>query len=171
MNLSATTFSLANARESAAWAQAAYGNGNEILSPMCSFQLIQGTATDTQLMVIELFDHIVIAFRGTSDLRDAFTDIQIKRFPISGGSAHVGFVRAILEVMPRLEAYLATLSTAKPLVITGHSLGGALAALFAYLWELKFRQIGSIQLFVHRIAFVYTFGKPRVFNVRLAAPA
>jgi len=167
MNLAATSFDLDNARCCAALADAAYGDDTQIIPGALSIKLIQGEQTDTQVLVVEFPEYISVNFCGTKNLKDALTDVKIKRMPIAGGSAHVGFVQAILEAFPKLEAYLATLSTLKPLIITGHSLGGALAALFAYLWELRNRKYKPGALVPQSIAFVYTFGKPRVFG-RLA---
>ena len=117
--------------------------------------------TDTQVIVVEESDHIIIAFRGTSNIRDWITDAQFLRKLLveeANGDrceVHHGFLDAYESVIEPLAAYLRQIVVgARKVFVTGHSLGGALAILAAL--ELK-RQAFAI-------AQVYTFGQPRVGN-------
>jgi triacylglycerol lipase len=99
----------------------------------------------------------VLAFRGTEDLDDAIVDAQVLRreyalslgtFSVPGGHVHAGFLRRWEQIR---SAVLASITEPKPLVITGHSLGGAMAALAAI-------ELDALRLPVK----VVTFGAPRV---------
>ena len=95
----------------------------------------------------------VVAFRGTASIENWLTDIRVRRARFDGQQlVHSGFYeayRSILDMQPVIE---------KPTLITGHSLGGALAVLYAAtapgMWD-------GIPL--------YTFGQPRVGNRAFAS--
>jgi hypothetical protein len=111
--------------------------------------------------------YAVAAFRGTelrstSAAAEILTDLNA--FPVDfteGGRVHKGFLSALDEVWSGedgLEAHLTRLITdnpKRPLWITGHSLGGALAA-------LAFARIKNA-------AGLYVFGSPRTGNGEFAA--
>jgi predicted lipase len=131
---------------------------------------------NTQVYVATNDDHIVVAFRGTESpttidgLKDwLLTDaanllIQPQGdigtdFAAAGVAArwHDGFIKALSSVWdPLLEAVTAERKKSdRPIWITGHSLGGALALLAAWRFKRKFVPIHQI----------YTFGAPMVGNV------
>ena len=88
----------------------------------------------------------VLVFRGTQGLRNFLTDFQ--PFPKTwtmGGKVHRGFGRALDKVWDALELVLA--DRKRPVLFTGHSLGGALATLAASR---------------HAPTALYSFGSPRV---------
>lgn len=111
--------------------------------------------TNTQLIVRELDEAVFIAFRGTKEPRDFITDAQFLRTRDFGGiEIHHGFQCAYASIDAELFKLL--VKSSKPIFITGHSLGGALAMLCA--WEL------AQSIHAWRIHSVYTFGQPRVGN-------
>ena len=110
----------------------------------------------TQAILVELEQYHVLAFRGTeaTSLEDIKTDIRaITTECVSGGQVHTGFKQAYEAVESQIERSLHQLDNSKPLMITGHSLGGALAMVAA-------KRLG----FKNGIAACYTFGAPRVGN-------
>ncbi|WP_397571739.1 lipase family protein [Schlesneria sp. T3-172] len=140
----------------------------------CDARLI--SAGNTQVYVATNDDHIVVAFRGTESpatleglkdwlLSDAVNLLILPTgrlgtdFAAAGVGArfHQGFINALDDVwVPLLSAVQEELARSdRPLWITGHSLGGALAVLSAWLFHRKFVN-------VHQ---VYTFGGPMIGNV------
>jgi triacylglycerol lipase len=134
---------------------------------------------NTQVYVATNDDHIVAAFRGTEaptsieGLKDwLLTDaanLLIQPvgdlgtdFAAAGVSArwHDGFMKALASIWdPLLEALQAERKkNDRPIWITGHSLGGALALLAAWRCKRKFIPIHQI----------YTFGAPMVGNAETA---
>jgi triacylglycerol lipase len=130
---------------------------------------------NTQVYVATNDDHIVVAFRGTESptsieglkdwlLTDAANLLILPEGRLGtdlaaagvGARFHQGFVNAIASVWdPLFEAVdVERKKTDRPIWITGHSLGGALAVLAAWLFRRKFVN-------VHQ---VYTFGGPMIGN-------
>jgi Lipase (class 3) len=100
-------------------------------------------------LVGEIEDGLVLAFRGTlpfnlddcPTVRDWVGDFQAEPIAVSGfpGAVHAGFSAAFSALWPSITAELQKRQAAapanRPLLITGHSKGGAMAALAA--WTLK----------------------------------
>merc|ERR1719272_335132 len=124
-----------------------------------STQAFVGTAQDGDT------DNIIVAFRGTQDLRNWITNLN---FPKSkeyakchGCRVHEGFYDAWRSVSTPLLNRVAQLYLAKPnskIHITGHSLGAALAVLCAAEIGAENRSLGL------NVTGVYTYGEPRVGN-------
>ena len=112
---------------------------------------------ETQGFVAKKEDMILIAFRGTEETKneDIFTDILACQTKTELGKVHYGFLRALKavwkDVLTTVKNYQ---DNNQPVWITGHSLGGALAALAS----AKLASINACQ----KITGVYTFGQPRV---------
>ncbi|KAJ7966609.1 Lipase [Quillaja saponaria] len=142
--------------------------------------MVQDTRTQPNL--------IIVAFRGTEPFDgDAWrTDIDISWFEIENvGKIHGGFMKALglqknkgwpkeidrgngdqnrqyayYEIRQKLRDVLEKNENAK-FILTGHSLGGALAVLFTALLAYH-----EEELLLERLEGVYTFGQPRVGDIK-----
>ncbi|KFY88979.1 hypothetical protein V498_06567 [Pseudogymnoascus sp. VKM F-4517 (FW-2822)] len=106
---------------------------------------------------------IVLAFRGSSSIRNFIADLNFAYvdFGCSDCSAHAGFATAWYEPRSAILAALKTTTAKYPsykLVITGHSLGGAVATLAA----------GDIRSQGYA-ADLFTYGSPRTGNGAFAS--
>lgn len=112
---------------------------------------VDAPGTDTQVLVTEK-GVTCFSFRGTSDFRDALTDANIlltgaPDLPVREGRLHHGCVRAVESVIPQLAKICRELPDGQPLYFTGHSLGGALAPLAAYLLALEGFNVAGVITF------------------------
>jgi hypothetical protein len=125
-----------------------------------SSHTIADAATDTAVSIIHcpLSMDTIVAFRGTADLRNWLTDLDCELVPVLNFRVHRGFYQALQAVELDLDASLGAAQETR-LWVTGHSLGGALAKLWA-LWAAGRG---------HDVAGVYTFGQPRVGDASFAA--
>jgi len=146
------------------------------------------SSTDTQVLVIDCSDRIIVTFKGTTSMRNLRTSLQMNherlyavvRTSVFGedesgrlkklfgrnyanGKIHKGFANAYSSVSSKVMEQVRILRERKkrPVFLTGHSLGGALATLCSLdLW---------VKLDVsRREIFVSTFGSPRVGNAEFA---
>jgi hypothetical protein len=116
--------------------------------------------SSTELLVGVRNGIAIVTIAGTDPLTlpDWITDFTF--LPTPAGSAH-GFTEAATSVWPTLEKLLNSGAAAGlPVFVTGHSLGGALAALLAQ--RIHAAQPG-------RVRAVYTFGMPRTGNAQFQA--
>lgn len=129
---------------------------------------ITNAATDTQVWISGGPFSIVVAFRGSSSVRDWLTNAQFGMEDLFWATddhcarVHRGFLEAFESVNVAVLAAVRELLQKFPsaeIYITGHSLGGALAMLAAY----EFRRLKL------PLAEVVTFGAPRVGNKAFAA--
>lgn len=157
----ATQFSLNNAHSLALAAQLAYKEAAHIrttLAPQFIVEFIEDLKTDTQCFIAHNAEHIVLAFCGTTELRDWLTNAQFDFQSTLHGRVHQGFHRALDSVWPKITQTLTNVQqNAQALWLTGHSLGGALAVLAAARLCLDLDQ--DIYKSVYGL---YTFGQPRV---------
>jgi predicted lipase len=108
---------------------------------------------------------IYIAFRGTRDLRNWMVNLNAFKtnytlYPQCECEVHKGFYDALEKIKDQLIADVLALKQRYPtykVKVTGHSLGAALAQLFA---------MNLIKLGID--AAVYNFGQPRVGDVKYA---
>ena len=101
--------------------------------------------------------YVVLGFRGTDSIATWLTDdqiIQLERPPYPG-KVHRGFADALDGIWTKLKTMLLQTLDNRPLYVTGHSLGGALASLAAYRLAKEGKPVRA----------TYTFGSPRVGNL------
>ncbi|CUS15272.1 unnamed protein product, partial [Tuber aestivum] len=103
---------------------------------------------------------ITVVFRGSMSLRNWFTNIQLLWKDASvfcpNCKLHSGFYNAFINAFPPILTSVNSLRAQYPsykLVVTGHSLGGALATITA----TEFRRLGYTTE-------LYTYGAPRIGN-------
>ncbi|KAI9029623.1 Alpha/Beta hydrolase protein [Phycomyces nitens] len=111
---------------------------------------------------------INLVFRGTSSLPNFVADFEFIAQtypPVSGAKVHTGFYKAYMEVQKDVVSSMIEQITAYPnyqVVVSGHSLGGALAT------------IGALDLYQRDTRFnaknlaIRTYGGPRVGNPTFA---
>lgn len=104
----------------------------------------------------------LIIFRGTSHFRHWLANLQSlpKSWP-QGGHVHNGFADALEEIWVRIATPLEQIVAAgRPLLLSGHSLGAALATLTLSRLLAQHGTAANIA--------AYTFGSPRVGNTKFA---
>src|SRR5580704_1286741 len=156
----ADTFDLGTARAMTWMSQLAYETDRDKIGAICGKmgislvgEPIHGSAktalpiASTYALVLDLRTAVVVSFAGTDPivLANWVSDFDIR--PGDGGAAE-GFSEALRAVEFDI---LARLPADRPVVVTGHSLGAALAALMAQ----RLREISR------DVAAVYTLGMPR----------
>ena len=128
------------------------------LAPFCQQKVGIAASYNTSGLVGERPDAIIIAFAGTDPLvwQTVITDFTMR----PGGDTHAGFQAATDAVRADIDGAIAlSRATQKPLLITGPSLGAAIAVLAA--------SYATDQSAVP--AAVYGFGMPRVGNAQFHA--
>ena len=141
-----------------------------------NFRYFNNKQRDTQAVIFRTDACMVLAFRGSQEIRDWYTNFntQLRNFTIRRagkttlssykGNVHTGFFlgwasieRAVLAQIERWQTEaLKSQQPLPPLVVTGHSLGGALATMAA----------ASLHENGIDVAGLYTFGQPRVGDLR-----
>jgi hypothetical protein len=101
----------------------------------------------------------VVAVRGTDNRGDAIVDLTTQRVRddrLLQVEVHGGFQRMAMAILEDLQRNR-RLDPARPVIFTGHSLGGAVAVLLgAYMILAEPPEV--------RVAGIYTFGQPKVFG-------
>ncbi|SJM91516.1 Lipase class 3 [Crenothrix polyspora] len=157
-----TQFSLKNAYGLALASRLAYQSEDEIRNKCQELgfnaEFINEPSTDTQLFVAHNGTAVVISFRGTEKFKDWLTNAGVEFHNTPNGRVHKGFDRALNSVWNRMTKALEKAHRyGQPIWITGHSLGGALAALAAARLTLDIDE--SVYKSINGL---YTFGQPRV---------
>ena len=105
---------------------------------------------DTQCFVASSPGAVVVAFRGTESTGDWLANLNVFGTSQPYGVVHRGFHTGFTVVKSRIQQELRRLPDRK-VVLTGHSLGGALATIAAAEWQGVFP-----------IDAIYTYGQPAV---------
>ncbi|GLC47364.1 hypothetical protein PLESTB_000166500 [Pleodorina starrii] len=161
--------------------------GGEAAEELLPLVFLECWDTDTQAWLFRNVTRrkLVLAFRGTEKMRDWMTNFQLipakphellasRPKPTSGEvQVHNGFLGAYRSVRKAMNAIVQTVTggLAQPpdrawrLLVTGHSLGGALATLAAYdlavqRWEYEQQTKRPTDVSL----VMYNFGSPRVGN-------
>ena len=96
----------------------------------------------------------IVAFRGSDDPWDWLTNLRAWTGHTPYGRVHRGFYTVAQTLIEELGALLIDDPKRRPVVLTGHSMGGALAVLIAAILAEHDVEPGGI----------YTFGQPQVGN-------
>jgi hypothetical protein len=139
-----------------------------LVPPLRDVHVVQDARDNFQGLVgfSALYDAVVVAFRGSMDVSNWIDNLTFfkkrayAQFP--GVMVHEGFYWAYrsvaADVLTRVTA-LRQQHPHAPVLVTGHSLGGAVAAICAF--ELKHIEQQPVRQ-------LYTFGKPRVGNANFS---
>lgn len=128
-----------------------------------NFRYLNIHLTDTQAFLFRDGKNVVLVFRGSQQLADWKTNFKIRltQFAtvatpgtdVPKGRVHRGFLEAWQSVERQVVRYLKEWCTDETeLWITGHSLGGALAAMASVSLEAQGFAVSGL----------YTFGQPRI---------
>ena len=112
---------------------------------------------DTQCFIASFANGVLIAFRGTESLGDWLSNLNILSTTKEYGVVHKGFYNGFVDVKQFLKQELDRFSPNR-ILLTGHSLGGALATVAAAEWSESYQITG-----------VYTFGQPAVGKGKFSA--
>jgi len=106
---------------------------------------------NTECFVASSADTVLVSFRGTLGVRDWIANMNLVAQATEFGMVHGGFLQGYLDINTALENEVDSVISNRQLVLTGHSLGGALATIAASEWR-----------HTYNIRSIYTFGQPAV---------
>ncbi len=158
----AQDFSMQNAYWLGRAAQLAYKSGDEVKAEVENWGLGQFEfydVMDSQAFMAGNDDMLILAFRGTESMQDAMTDIDIDLVGGPVGKVHEGFSTAVNYIWREIWKFIRNDRNDRPLWVTGHSLGAAMAALAVARLRLN-KDIPVNGL--------YTFGQPRTGDEEFA---
>lgn len=189
-NLGLASYDLDQAITLANYAQTAYCADEDVMGWNCTLcrrqtqlkplAILRNDSTDTHgwVGVDTRANHIVISFRGTKDLQNWITDLDgfekaslslpFCDVPGHGAAIHIGFYIAYMSVQQQMLTALQSATQqypSYPVVVTGHSLGAALAVLAALDIGCD---AGPGRTPRDHVA-VYNYGSPRLGNPEFAS--
>jgi hypothetical protein len=124
---------------------------------------LQTIFKDVCAFVASSANYNLLVFRGTKVPQDWVEDLYctparfdwIFESAPAIGEIHAGFGHTLADGLGRIISGLAPRDQTKPLLVTGHSLGGALAALVGACFIV----MGAA---IRPVSAIYTFGQPRI---------
>lgn len=126
---------------------------------LMDFKLYSSVNQDIAYSTYSFKDTVIFAFKGSSNIKDFFYDINISLINTVEvkGRIHEGFYKLLMKnrTLYSISRLIENYSPDVKIIFTGHSLGGALASLMASYSQYKFGN--------HRVE-LCTFGSPRVGN-------
>lgn len=128
---------------------------------MHMYDFISNKQTDTQvgIFIDDCNRNIYVVFRGTESLQDCWNDINVIKEDIYNCNIHAGFYKQVKsvydDIIYKIGPYIELFKY--NVFITGHSLGGADATVFAFLLNNEYNDI---------IIKLITFGSPRVGDLK-----
>lgn len=162
MNLTAPLTDTANALEALALCEKAYsipwGSGYSVVPEDQNFVTtdpdgtIHNGSSTAHVLIQPLENCILVCARGSEDAEDWLTDGRFNLIPTIYGQAHCGFWNSVDSIFSTLVTELAKFPPL-PVVVVGHSLGGASARIIAR----RLCDINPIPV----LAALITFGEPR----------
>jgi triacylglycerol lipase len=122
-----------------------------------------GVFKDVCAFVASSPNYNILVFRGTKTPQDFMTDFACTPVRFDWvftaapaiGEIHAGFGHSLADGLDKIVSALSARDQTKPLLVTGHSLGGALAAISAACFTV----MGAA---IRPVSAVYTFGQPRI---------
>ncbi len=120
-----------------------------------------------QAILISNDNCAVLAFRGTdfSSLKDWMVNTRVSQKRVPSGKIHRGFYKAYLSMNKKISSKLKSQNVrGKDFLVTGHSLGGALAGAYAYDNHLDLFLGNSGPEIEH----IITFGQPLFADLQLS---
>ena len=104
---------------------------------------------DAQCFVATTADLVLVCFRGSSSLGDWLSNLNVAATDTATiGTVHSGFLEQFNELRQQIETIFAS-KPGRKVILSGHSLGGALAAIGAATWADAQPLLG-----------LYTYGQP-----------
>lgn len=105
----------------------------------------------SDFFVVDAEDDRIFVFKGTDNLSDMLTNIGVRKIDTLYGKFHEGFAGRMSKLQKKYSDYI---DCDKNIIATGHSLGGALALMFA----------------IENTCDVVTFGQPMVSDKLVMYP-
>ena len=110
---------------------------NRTLSPSFEMILEIGGFNDYEprFAVFKRYNELFVAIRGSTDISDFNTILDFNAVPFSTGKAHAGCISAARWMIKHLQPIID--SWTGPIIFTGHSMGGSIAAVCAAILRIE----------------------------------
>lgn len=140
----------------------------QVVPPLTSLHVVQDPSANFQGIIgfSKRYQSVIVAFRGSMDVKNWLDNLTFlktrayKEFPQA--KVHQGFYwvyRSVATALMPIVRSLVKKHRGAPLLVTGHSLGAAVAVICAF--ELQLLENVSVHA-------LHTFGEPRVGNANFS---